>query len=712
MLNMLRNWKGLALKKNKKQLTNDDKTTPKKISLKEFWKLNGIPLLKMMTVYVGILFVMEALFRKSLGDTVKWIFESPFLFSLNLFTLMALSGILLILTKRIVLVTILVGYLTAILSFINIGKFALRNVPLLYDDIFLIKEVLILLPEIFNLKSVIMMVIGAFAAIGLGFLLFKFFKTSKLHKHRLAAIIVSLISFGILFIGQNINAADIDISKTGFIYSLSNNTREQVILNEAQLETAGNLYDQYIAEYNSRTHEKTLEIKPNVIVIQNEAFWDVNKLNVTYNKNPIPNFEALRKESRYGEFYVPVVGGGTSNTEYEILTGMTLKNYSNDWYMVFPNEINKPTVSLASILKNQGYETVGIHPYQSWYYNRLAVYKHFGFDTFKTIEFMNNPEIIGAYMSDRYTTDLIIDTIEKTEAPLFNFTVTMQNHGPYGNHRFSSSEFDIDIKTKLTDSTRYFLSNYVQGLYMADIELERLVDYLKKSDEPTILVFYGDHLPMLGEDYQTYREVGYVGDEDNYVLQNDLRMMAVPYILWSNFDDTSEELPTMNASFVTGLILEEAQADMPDYLKVLAIAREKMPLYFREFGFDSNGTKVTKSSPQFMNIKSLYVSIFDKLKDADSLTPWLVTDNPTYNQSITVIGIETAEVEAGKTTLRGSNFYQGMKLTVGESEMAFTFVSGNEVVIEKALVSGDSVTAKLYDTEGKQIAESETFVLP
>lgn len=684
----------------------------KKLSLIESWRLNGIPLLKMMAVYMLVLFIMEALFRKSVGDTLKWIVDSPFLFSLNLFTLMAISGILLILTKRIVWVTIIVSFMTVILSFINIGKFALRNVPLLYDDIFLLKEVLILLPEIFNLKTILMIGIGVLVAIGLGFALFKFFKKSTLQKHRLAAFTLSLISIGVLSIGQNINAADIDISKTGFIYSLSNNTREQVILNEEQLETAGNLYDQYIAEYNSRTHEKTLEKQPNVIVIQSEAFWDINKLDVKFNKNPIPNFEALRKESRYGELYVPVVGGGTSNTEYEILTGMTLKNYSNDWYMVYPNEINQPMVSLASIFKNQGYTTTGIHPYQSWYYNRTAVYEHLGFDTFKTIEFMNDPEIIGAYMSDRYTTDLIIDAIETTETPLFNFTVTMQNHGPYGNHRFSSDQFDIDIKTKLTDSTRYFLANYVQGLYMADVELERLVNYLRESEEPTILVFYGDHLPMLGEDYQTYREVDYVGDEDNYLLQNDLRMMAVPYLIWSNFDDTSEELPTMNASFITSLILEEAQVEMPDYLKVLAIAREKMPLYFREFGYDSNGTKVEKDSPQFMNIKSLYVSIFDKLKDTDSLKPWLVENNTAYNKTITVIDIESATPDGGTTTLKGNNFYQAMKLTVGESEVAFRFVSENEIIVESALASGDTVMAKLYDSEGKQIAESNAYVLP
>jgi hypothetical protein len=137
-----------------------------------------------------------------------------------------------------------------------------------------------------------------------------------------------------------------------------------------------------------------------------------------------------------------------------------------------------------------------------------------------------------------------------------------------------------------------------------------------------------------------------------------------------------------------------------------------MPLYFREFGFDSNGTKVEKDSPQFMNTKSLYVSIFDKLKDSDSLKPWLVENNTDYNTSITKIDIASATSESGTTTLVGNNFYQGMKLTVGDSEVAFSFVSETQIVVESALASGDTVMAKLYDSEGKQIAESNAFVLP
>ena len=487
-----------------------------------------------------------------------------------------------------------------------------------------------------------------------------------------------------------------------------------MLLAADEIETADALYQQYITEYNEKYPYQSPDVKPNVIVVQSEAFWDINKLDLKLSENPLKNFEELRKESRYGELYVPVFGGGTSNTEYEILSGMSLKNYSSDWYMVYPNEISAPKVTLASIFRNQGYEAVGIHPYMSWYYNRLEVYKHFGFNTFRSLEFMNEAEIIGAYVSDRYTTDLIIDAIETTEKPLFNFTVTMQNHGPYGNERFASDEFDVTVKTKLSDSSNYFLKNYVQGIYLTDLELLRLVDYLRASDEPTILVFYGDHLPMLGEDYQAYRESEYIDDEKSETLQSDLRIMGVPYIMWSNYDDTSKELPTMNMSYFTSTILKEAGADMPDYLKALSIAGENLPLFFRTHGVDINGRQVDAEDPLYTNTQALNYLIYTKLKNGENLDPWLVKteDNKMYNQGIDVIETKSAEVEGGQTVLTGENFYDTMKVSVNGKEVAFNHVNIHEIELKKVLVSGDTVSMTLSDTEGKVIAKSKAFQMP
>lgn len=247
---------------------------------------------------------------------------------------------------------------------------------------------------------------------------------------------------------------------------------------------------------------------------------------------------------------------------------------------------------------------------------------------------------------------------------------------------------------------------------MSDIELGRLVEYLKQSDEPTLLLFYGDHLPMLGEDYQAYRESDYIGKETNDELMNDLRMMAVPFIMWSNYDDTSEKLPTMNASYMTGLILEEAQADMPDYLKALSIAKEKMPLFFRGFGMDANGEKITADNPLYQNTQALYFSIYEKLKDGEGVDAWLIKDNATYNTSISEISIQNAKSEGGETTLTGANFYEGMVVKIGDETVTFKHISNSEIIIDKTVGPGSVIVCTLSDSEGKQLAKSNAYTMP
>ncbi|HAS74424.1 MAG TPA: hypothetical protein DCS67_09795 [Clostridiales bacterium UBA8960] len=671
-------------------------------------KLNIKPLLKMLVVYLIVIIGMESLFRKSLIETVFWVFNEPFLFMLNIFSLVMISAFLLLFTKRIDWVTIIVGGLTAILSLVNIGKFELRNVPLLYEDFFLISEVWVLMPEIMNVRILLIMAIGTLLAVFCGFLLVKWFKQGRLQKHRTAMIALLLLSVSVFSIGQNINSADLSINKSGFIYSLSNNTRAQMIIHEEQLQEAKVLYEQYLDAYLQLKDVEKLTERPNIIIIQSEAFWDINKLGVKFNKNPIPIFDALKKESVYGEAYVPVFGGGTSNPEYEILTGLTMKNFSNDWYMVYPNEIKSPAVTLASILRKQGYYSEGIHPYMSWYYNRLEVYEHFGFNSFRTVEFMNQYEKIGVFASDDFTTDLIIDSIEQNKAPVFNFVVTMQNHGPYGNSRFTSDAFDIEIETKLTDSSRYLLANYTQGLHLSDRALGKLVDYLRTSDEPTILLFFGDHLPMLGEDYQIYREVGYIGNESNEVLQKDMRIMAVPYLIWRNFSDASEEMPTMNLSYLTSILLREAEIEMPEYMKVLYMLRADMPLYLRGVGYDVNGHEITSDMPLYQNTQALFFKLYQNALKEDA---WKIIKNKDYNKAYTQIEITSAKEQGDQTVVRGNNLYESMTVFLNDKEVAFDFISTSEIQLATKVVKGDYIVIKLLDSKGKLLATSNKYTM-
>lgn len=676
-------------------------------TIKESWKNNKKELLKITLIYMAIILISEMFLRRSFVGALGWVVTSPFLFILNLSLLLMITALLMMVTKKTFLITSIVGGLSLALSVINIIKYNLRNIPLVVDDLFLINEVWVLLPEIFNIKAVIGILIGGVGVIVVGILARKFLKMKPLQKPFSLSLIIVMFSGLLLFVGSGVYASDLELSKTGFLYSLTNELRVRNSIDETDLRSAQALSEKYIAQYQLK--DKDENVQPNVIIIQSEAFWDINKLGLNFNQNPIAHFEALREESLYGEAYVPVFGGGTANTEYELLTGLSLKNYSNDWFTVYKNEIKSPTVSLASIYRSQGYHAMGIHPYMSWYYNRLEVYKHLGFNTFKTLEYMNQPEILGAYVSDAYTTDLIIDAIEETESPLFNFVVTMQNHGPYGNHRFSDDAIDITFDDEMSDSSRYFLRNYTQGLYLSDLELNRLVAYLRASDEPTILMFFGDHLPMLGEDYAAYRELGYIDNEPIESLYKDLRTMTVPYIIWSNYEDTSEALPTMNISYLTSLVLEKSGAALPDYLKGLWGMHDTVPVYFRSSGLDLEGNEIAESDQSFKDIKALQYLYYSDLKSTVNTDRWLIRNNDSYNASLETIEITSI---ANNQSVRGRGFYSGMEITVSGERLSFVFMNSENVMLERVIDSGDVIKMTLKDQNGLVLADSQEFLVP
>ena len=74
--------------------------------------------------------------------------------------------------------------------------------------------------------------------------------------------------------------------------------------------------------------KKTGSGKPNVIMVMSEAFWDPTWMKgVTFSEDPIPYFHQLQKESTNGLMISPVYGGGTVNTEFEALTGMSTSFY-------------------------------------------------------------------------------------------------------------------------------------------------------------------------------------------------------------------------------------------------------------------------------------------------------------------------------------------------------------------------------------------------
>ncbi|MDF2717595.1 MAG: synthase family protein, partial [Paenibacillus sp.] len=82
------------------------------------------------------------------------------------------------------------------------------------------------------------------------------------------------------------------------------------------------------------------------------------------------------------------------------------------------------------------------------------------------------------------------------------------------------------------------------------------------SGEPTAIVFYGDHLPMLGLDYDVYKQGGFIGS-NTWSLEEQKKMRSVPFVVWSNFELPQDYVPTISNSFLGAYVLDKLGMELP-----------------------------------------------------------------------------------------------------------------------------------------------------
>lgn len=308
--------------------------------------------------------------------------------------------------------------------------------------------------------------------------------------------------------------------------------------------------------------QTALEAKntPNIIVIMNEAFSDLNILgDFSSSEDYIPFVRSLlegAENTQSGYLGVSVLGGNTANTEFEFLTGGTMA-FLPQGSIPYQQYINGEMPSLASYLKELGYSTIALHPYGATGWHRHQVYPWLGFDSFLSLEDFTSPKQIRKYVSDESDYEKIIQLFEEKEAgkPLFLFNVTMQNHSSYTD---AYTDFTPDVKVEGSDS--FALSQYLSLLKVSDREIEKLVGYFQDQSERTLIVFFGDHQPT----DSVVRDIWRLNDKSDQALSRKEQCLRyqVPFFIWANYD--IEEIIGMNTS--------------PNYLGSLTLKAAGLPL--------------------------------------------------------------------------------------------------------------------------------------
>lgn len=312
--------------------------------------------------------------------------------------------------------------------------------------------------------------------------------------------------------------------------------------------------------------------KPTVIGIMNETFSDLSIYQNLHSDYEGPQFfKSISDALSRGKLYVSAYGGGTANTEFEFLTGNSMSFLGQGVYPYTLYNLTE-TSNLARQFDALGYDTTAMHPNHATNWNRENVYRDLGFDNFLTIEDFQGSETLRNMVTDEATYDKILELLETNQNPQFIFDVTMQNHSGY-----NTNLMPVSMRTHYCPDGMYDpeLNEYLALIQESDRALEEFLDHLRSLDRKVIVVFFGDHQPFFGDDYN-----------DNWFTNEDQaehaeRMWQTSYVIWANYDvtgnsQTSEERD-ISANYLGALLMELIGAPLTDYQKAQLEVMQTMP---------------------------------------------------------------------------------------------------------------------------------------
>ena len=488
--------------------------------------------------FIIYLFIEEfARITVSLVGAPLMIINQPLVFIYNWGIIFATLSISL-LFKRRNFVAMVVGIFWIVLGTINGIILTKRMTPFTVYDTKNFKDGLTLITQYFKVWQMISLILLILFSII--FLVIYFFGSKKWinlnwKKNIVTIIIIFAVlagqTVGLLKIGKlstyfgNLNYAYRDYGfPYGFInttantginkpFGYSENSIKEILENDTS--TKG-IFDP--KEYGNKTWYGNYK-KPNIIILQLESFslaQDYNHIGVS--ADPTPVFNKLRKDYSTGWFKVPACGAGTANTEFEVLTGISSRFFGPGEYP-YKGKLRKNTQeSMANVLKENGYYTAAMHNHRALFYNRNEVYPNLGFDSYTSVEYMNDVERTPVgWAKDSTMTDDIMDIITTTDESDFLHIVSVQGHGAYPPNKIFSSPY-VTVSAN-NDATKYKYEYYVNECYEMDKFLGDLIEKINEAGEPTIMLVYGDHIPALDV-------------KENEYANGDL--YKTRYVLWDN----------------------------------------------------------------------------------------------------------------------------------------------------------------------------------
>lgn len=689
--------------------------------------------LKFLLAPLIINFIIELCSRRSLGDTFIYIFGSPLVFLYNSLIILSTLSIVLLFKRRTFFFTLIstvwigFGITNGIILSNRVTPFTATDLTLADLGLGIISKYLS--KTVTNLIACFLIAV----VIGIVVLFFKGPKyKGKLNYKKNILVVSSVWAFLFLStkvaLGFNVIASYFGniafaYEDYGFPYCFSNtllNTgidkpkdySEEKIASISNLITSNNTSNEsssndiLLASTEGGLNNKIDTDKPNIVMVQLESFFDPTLVKyLQFSEDPVPNFRKLVENYSSGYLTVPSVGAGTANTEFEVLSGMSLQFFGPGEYPYKTILQESTAESINYDLKELGYSTHAIHNNKGTFYGRNFVFSQLGFDTFTSLEYMNVEEYNPKdWAKDFYLTDEILKSLNSTEGSDFVYTISVQAHGDYPKEKILENP-KIEVSGLPDEETTNAFTYYVNQLHEVDQFVGQLVEALSNRNEKTVLVLFGDHLPTLG-----------FSDED--LVNNSI--FQTEYVVWSNFD-----MPKNNQDLTAYQLTSSV-------LNSLDIDNGVLTKFHNQF----------KNTSEYLDDLKLlqYDMLYGEKYIYGGINPFIATDLKmgTYDISITDVYEETTtteEVETlanietsedpetieeideleGKNNLvvKGDNFNKFSKIYINGKYTKTIFIDSNTLMVNDiTLEPNSSIVVTQRTTGGGKLSSTNEFIYP
>ena len=631
---------------------------------------------------VIINFSIEAMSRHSVIAAWEYMDVSTRVFFYNAFMIFITFSIV-YLFKRRTFVRIIISVLWLFLGIVNGVMLLKRVTPFNAQDLKTFSEGLTLFTNYFSVSELVMMAIAFPIVIILLFFLWK--KTGKYRgkiNYLMGAVIVAL-SFGgytVLtdYVIEN-RIVSTYFSNIAFAY-------QDYGLPYCFM---ASVFNTGMSEPNGYTEEKMDEITndgkmtettcerdvlPNVIFVQLESFFDTSEFEaLKTSTDPLPNLRKMFEEYSSGYCQVPTIGAGTSNTEFEVVTGMSLRYFGPGEYP-YKSYLKKNTAeSAATAFASLGYGTHAVHNHSGNFYSRAQVFNNIGFDTFVCKEFMNFVQTENGWAKDEVLLTHIEDCLNSTDQQDFVFTISVQGHGSYPEEKLIDNP-KITVTGLETEEKNNQWEYYVNQIYEMDLFAKNLVDMMEQRGEPAVVVFYGDHLPTMGL------------EENDLKSQN---LHYTNYVIWDNIG------------------LEKKDGTIPTY-QLMADVMERL-------GFHA-GTMFNyhqQKKEDYNYLSDLELLQYDLLYGEQ----YAYKGEPVITEGHIEMGIRDAEIVYGSQDLEGNyviygkNFTKWSQVYVNGEKQSRKFIHKNKIKLTKCeLEAWDVVTISQVGSNNTIFRTSAEYV--